>query len=176
MTAEGPAVRAIRAAIARGNIHPSAESRMIANAVLEDARAERRRGSQVTAAASGLPDLVAGAGEMSDDDADLLFPPRSSDQAEARFRAAERRVARLAELPDAELHASLFGDHVFAAQVGDVQDQGEGTEETDTTHAVYSGTHTHEHSDYQGSTHTHVHGHMEEASHDHHQQGDGMAG
>ena len=50
---------------------------------------------------------AAAPGEMSDEEADALFPPRTEAEADRRRVAA---AARVEDLPDEELHRLLFGD------------------------------------------------------------------
>jgi hypothetical protein len=116
-------------------------------ALAQDQAAGRRdrSGRQVSASAPG-----SSAGE---DEFDRLFPPKSAAAAEARFRAAERRSAAVAAMPDRELHAALFGSTTFEAATDSM------------THDEFTGRHSHSHSDYRGGQHSHAHTHDGEADH-----------
>lgn len=93
-------------------------------------------------------------GELGNDEADRLWPPRNEAEARHRFRAAEVAAARVRELPDDALYEQLF-----AAAPG---------------HEEFTGAHMHEHPAYQQgdngpAEHSHVHEHFGDANHDHHQ-------
>jgi hypothetical protein len=52
----------------------------------------------------------AAAGEMADEEADSLFAPATSEEADHRARVVRARSERVEDLPDEELHRLLFGD------------------------------------------------------------------
>jgi hypothetical protein len=102
------------------------------------------------------PGLLPAAGELSNAEADLLFAPASREAAERRFTSIEAAARQARTLPDDALYDVLFGDHVYAAAVGEI-----------VNHVpVTISEHTHPHSDYSGAVHSHPHGHNGDANHD----------
>lgn len=78
---------------------------------------DRVTGAELTTVTNDVASILAGsaavtdaarsrAGEMTDAEADSLWPPRSPDEAEARFSAAE---AARRSYTDGEIHRQLFG-------------------------------------------------------------------
>jgi hypothetical protein len=122
-----------------------------------------RKGAAPDPAAIGINASSSRApGELSDDQADQLWPPRTEADAQRRFRAAEAAAAaRLSEVPESELYDRIFGS-------------GPGHEEHNVgqhIHEPTTGPHSHRHSAYgEGGdqAHVHVHTHANDANHDHH--------
>ena len=117
-------------------------------------------GKDLSALACELAALFAGAGtpvsreEITDAEADALFPPRDAVELDARERTVAAAAHRLAELPDEELYRVLYAGAP--------------------AHEAFTGTHTHEHPAYQqgdqgqqATPHTHPHTHLGNADHDH---------
>jgi hypothetical protein len=143
-------VEQAQALIDRCQVHASAIEPLLRHALQEDIAAGRQQGRQI-AASRGSSEPVRAVGELSDSAAGELFPPRSREAAEARFRRAEQITASIARLDDAELHSRLFGSRVFEAAAA--------------PHEAYDGQHAHLHTDLAGGQHAHLHTHADDANH-----------
>lgn len=102
---------------------------------------------------------------MSDEEADLLYPPHTVAEAERRARMVQAAAADVASRTDDELRAVLFGDYVFAPDDGAAAAAAPG-------HQTFTGQHTHQHPAYEtgGSgpvQHSHQHQHQGDANHAH---------
>jgi hypothetical protein len=124
------------------------------------------RGAAPDPAAIGVNASSAAApGELSDDEADALWPARSEAEAQRRFRAAEAAAsARLRELPDDALYEQLFASTGLGHEAYDI-------ERRRTIHNLQTGSHSHPHAAYgsagDDATHDHSHTHNGDANHDH---------
>jgi len=106
---------------------------------------------------------------MDDEEAALLWPPRTTAEAESR-RALVTAAAHAAMMPEPDLYAALFGDQVPYPQ-GQTGKSAEAPAEPG--HVAFVGRHSHGHSDYQQGDggpgqHVHEHTHLGDRNHDHH--------
>ena len=69
-----------------------------------------QRGRRPVTSWDGYTMAAAGAGGISDEEADALFPPLNSEQADRRARVIRARSQRVEDMADEELHRLLFGD------------------------------------------------------------------
>lgn len=198
---------AILAAVRQGRVTPASArtwaaraargESIAAMAMLTPAPLHERLGPQDTnALANDLAAILAtgssyaAPGEpMGDEEAALLWPPRTGAEADSRRALVSAAAAHAAALPEADLYAALFGDGpqqpaapypaVPFPQGNPVpSQQGQTGRQADAPgrpggHQVFTGTHSHAHSDYQpgdGGPQQHVHPHTHEgdANHDHH--------
>jgi hypothetical protein len=187
--AAGGTLAAILAAVRAGRVTPTSARQWAARAArgeniaaiatLAAAPSRERLGPHaMSALANDLAAILATGGTsyaqpgepMGDEEAALLWPPRTDAEADSRRALVSAAATHAASMPEAGLYAALFGDSV-------PYPQGQTGKSADAPaqpgHQAFTGTHTHGHSAYQqGDTgpaqHMHPHTHAGDANHDHH--------
>lgn len=120
----------------------------------------------VSALASELAQiLTAGGGggplshdEISDIEAETLWPAKTLEEAEERARTIQAAARQLRDVPDDELFAALFPPGAFEPNRSAGAPASPG-------HVEFDGGHVHVHADYAGGQHSHFHIHQGDANH-----------
>ena len=127
--------------------------------------------AELSALADDLAAMFAGAGvpltrdEITDAEADSLFPARSATEAAARERTVKAAAQHLRDMSDDELYGLLF-------PAGAVEPNGGVQAAGAPGHTAFTGEHTHDHPVYEygdsgPASHVHPHVHRGEADHNH---------
>ena len=107
--ADRPYIDDIIEAVKQGRVGAATAAEWLELRAAEHAREARRVRARAVQQRGRLAP-VPGAGEMSDEEADGLLPPRTAEEFERRAMLADVRAAAVEDLTDEELYRSLFGE------------------------------------------------------------------